>query len=294
MVALTSFVIAGSLFLAINWFFGDVLVRRKILDRTQKKETTVIREPEWFQPIADIRDASGIDMPFSRWLLLSLAGIVLGVFIGAVLLKNPVVGLILGLTLMGVPTWFLNYKAVQYREKVSDGLVPAFETFYSEYSLTRNLAKSFDLTAHQAPEPARGEFERMAAEIYAGYPSEDVLKNFARRMNNRWVRLFTSLLILHEKKGSDVTDSMLNLISEMKKRQIQTKKERTEMAQVRTVHMILMISAVALFIFNLVTRPESYGFFTADPQGRIMMTIIVTVLLISLVIFLWMNRKEVD
>mgnify|MGYP001267558935 CR=1 FL=1 len=294
MAVIASLPVAGCIFLAAYWFLHDIVSRQQILNRVAKKQRKHVREPDWFQPVAAMREASGIEIPFPRWMLLSAGGMVLGMVLGAVFLKNPVVGLLLGMTLMVLPTWFLNYKAVQYREKVAEGLVPAFETFYSEYSLTRNLAKSLDVTAQQAPEPAREEFERMATEVYSGYPAEDVLQNFSQRMNNRWVRLFTSLLILHEKKGSEMTDSMLNLISEQKKRQMEAKKERTEMSQVRTVHMVLMISAVVLFVFNLITRPESYTFFTDDAQGRAMMVVIVAVLLISLAIFLWMNRKEVD
>src|SRR5699024_1294914 len=139
------------------------------------------------------------------------------------------------------PTWFLNYYAVQYREKVSTGFIPAFETFYSEYMITRNVPKSMDVVARQAPDPAKNEFHRMASEIYAGSPTVSVLSGFASRMNNRWVRLFTSLIKMKETKGSDIEQPLLNMIAEQKKRQMETKKDRSEMAQVRLVHLILKI-----------------------------------------------------
>jgi tight adherence protein B len=294
MVIIVSLIVAVMVFLAVRWFADGVLARKQILGRIRKTETRSVKEPDWFQPIASMRDASGVDMSFTRWLLLSVGGFVLGMGIGTFFLKNPMVGVLLGLTFMVCPTWFLNYKAVKYREKVAEGLVPAFETFYSEYSLSRNMAKALDMTARQVPEPACSEFERMSKEVYSGYSIEEVLYGFVRRMNNRWVRLFTSLLILHEKKGAEIREPILNLISEQKKRQMEVKKERTEMAQVRTVHMVLMVASIVLFLFNLITKPDSYTFFTTDSQGRILLLVIVAMLLSSLVIFLWMNRKEVD
>ncbi|MFD1362703.1 type II secretion system F family protein [Lentibacillus salinarum] len=289
-----SVVIACCFYVAIRVFFDEIVARRNIMQRVAGKAEKQEKEPHWFHWIATIRDASGINMPFSRWLLLSLIGLIVGFILGAILLKNIIVGILLGVTLAAIPTWLLNYYAVQYREKVASGLIPAFETFYSEYTITRNVPKAMDVVARQAPEPAKDEFSRMSNEIYAGNSVNQVLDGFSRRMNNRWVRLFTALLTMKENRGSQIEQPLLNMIAEQKKRQMEAKKDRSELAQVRLVHLILMIGSIVLFLVNLVIRPDSYTFFTTTTGGRWALVFIVGSLLISLAIFMLMNRKELD
>lgn len=288
-----SMLIGLCLYFAVRVFFDEIVSRRIIMQRVTGKQTKQENEPDWFHWIATMRDASGINMSFSRWLLLSLSGAVLGLILGAVLLKNIIVGILMAATFAAVPTWILNYYAVSYREKVAEGLIPAFETFYSEYTITRNIPKSFDAVARQAPDPAKDEFSRMSKEIYSGNSVVTVLEGFKLRMNNRWVRLFSSLLMMREDKGSRIEEPLLNMIAEQKKRQMETKKERSEMAQVRLVHLVLMVGAIGLFIVNLFMRPESYTFFTVG-GGRWALVFIVASLLASLIIFMLMNRREVD
>lgn len=286
--------ISISVFFALRIFYVEILTRRKIIQRVAGKQKGQQKEPAWFQPIASLREAAGISMPFSRWLMLTVLGIVLGLVLGIIGLKNIVVGLLLAPTLAAIPTWLIHFYAVRYREKVAEGLIPAFETFYSEYTVTRNIPKAMDLVSKQAPDPAKGEFQRMAGEIYSGQSTKEVLNGFTRRMNNRWVRLFSALLIMRDDKGSRIEQPLLNMIAEQKKRQMETKKERSEMAQVRMVHLVLMLASIGLFLFNLISRPESYRFFTESSGGRWVMVFIVAALLISLIIFMLMNRKEVD
>jgi len=292
---LASMVIGLSTFYAIYVFLNEIVTRRRIIQRVKGDERRKEHEPEWFHKLglAAIRDASGIEMTFSRWLLLSLLGVVLGLIIGVFIFKNWIVGILLALTFAAIPTWIIHYYALRYREKVAEGLIPAFETFYSEYTITRNIPKALDTTAKQAPEPAKSEFERMAKEIYSGMATEKVLNSFVQRMNNRWARLFCALILMRENKGSNIDQSLLNLISEQKRRQLETKKDRAELSQVRLVHLILTLSSIVLFVVNLFVRPDSYTFFTTG-SGRWVMVFIVAALLVSLVIFMFMNRKEVD
>lgn len=287
-------VIIYCIYVAVRIFFDEVLSRRQIIDRVAGETKIREKEPYWFRSIATVRDASGIDMPFSYWLLFTLLGIFIGFMLGSILLKNFIVGILLAITFGAIPTWILNYFAIQYRERVANGLIPAFETFYSEYTITRNVPKSMDIVAKQAPEPTKDEFDRMSHEIYAGHSIKNVLDGFSERMNNRWVRLFTSLLIMKEEKGSQIEQPLLNMIAEQKRRQMETKKDRTELAQVRLVHLVLMIGSIILFFINLITRPDSYYFFTETTGGRWALVFIVGSLLLSLVIFMLMNRKELD
>jgi len=289
-----SIIITFCFYVSVRVFFDEIITRRKIIDRVAGKDKKETKEPYWFRWIANIRDASGINMPFSRWLTFTLLGLMIGFSIGALLLKNFIVGILLAITFGVSPTWILNYFAVQYREKVANGLIPAFETFYSEYTITRNVPKAMDVVSKQAPDPAREEFSRMSNEIYAGTPVYKVLNDFSQRMNNRWVRLFTSLLIMKEEKGSQIEQPLLNMIAEQKKRQMEAKKDRTELAQVRLVHLVLMISSILLFFVNLIIRPESYYFFTETNGGRWALVFIVGSLFLSLIIFMLMNRKELD
>ncbi|HEX7064324.1 MAG TPA: type II secretion system F family protein [Bacillales bacterium] len=282
------------IFYVLYVLIWEALPRQMIFQRVKGKGTTHREEPRWFRGIAALRDASGLNVSFSQWLSLTLFGIVLGLILGWVGLQNVIVGVLLAATFAALPTWWMNYYAVQHREKVGEGLIPAFETFYSEYTITRNIPRAMEITASQAPEPAKDEFARMARAIYAGQDLPAVLKAFQSRMNNRWVRLFSALLMMREKKGSQIKASLLNMIKEQKRRQMENKKERSEMAQVRLVHLILMLSSIVLFLFNLVIRPASYTFFTASPNGRWVMVCIVSALLVSIAIFMLMNRKEVD
>lgn len=289
-----SAIVTVCVYVAVRVFFDEIITRRMIMKRVAGKEKKQGKEPDWFHWIATMRDASGLNMPFSRWLLLSAFGTVFGFILGAILLKNIIVGFLIAFTFGAIPTWLLNYYAVRYREKVASGLIPAFETFYSEYTITRNVPKAMDVVAQTAPDPAKDEFSRMSSEIYSGNTVSKVLDGFSLRMNNRWVRLFTSLLRMKEENGSHIEQPLLNLIEEQKKRQMETKKERTEMAQVRLVHLILMIGSIILFLVNLIIRPDSYSFFTETSGGRWALVFIVGSLLVSLVIFMMMNRKEVD
>lgn len=286
--------ISLSVYFVLRIICEEILTRRKIIQRVAGEQKKQEKAPSWFQLIASIREASGLPLPFSRWLFLTALGMVLGLVLGIVGLKNSVVGLLLAPTLAAIPTWLIHFYAVRYREKVEEGLIPAFETFYSEYTVTRNIPKAIDLVSKQAPDLTKGEFQRMASELYSGQSTKEVLTGFTRRMNNRWVRLFSALLIMREDKGASIEQPLLNMIVEQKKRQLETKKERSEMAQVRMVHLVLMLASIGLFLFNLISRPESYTFFTESSGGRWVMVFIVAALLMSLVIFMWMNRKEVD
>ncbi|AQS57006.1 type II secretion system F family protein [Novibacillus thermophilus] len=114
-------------------------------------------------------------------------------------------------------------------------------------------------------------------------------KGLGRRVNNRWARQFVNLLLLREERGADIEDGLFNLVKQMKTSQIETQREKAEMAQTRMIHLILMISAMGLFLYNL---PGNYGFVTTEPLGRSIVTVVAVLLLVSLAIFIiWIEKR---
>lgn len=246
--------------------------------------------PKWFAPIARLGEAAGTAVRFDRWLFYTVLGVIAGI-LGGIGLKNTLVAVLLSFLFGYIPTFILSFRASRYRLKMVDSLASGIEVFSSEYVALNNLAKSFDHTASQLPEPVRSEFSRMAREMYTGYRVQEVLEGFRQRVNNRWARQFVNLLLLREERGADIEEGLFNLVKQMKTSQIESQREKAEMAQVRIIHLILTVSAIGLFIYNL---PGNYTFVTTDPLGRGIVSAVAVLLLISVVIFVLLDRREVE
>ena len=259
-------------------------------NRMHEPKQHVKKAPKWFRPIAQLSDAAGLSITADRWLFYTAIGVVAGA-IGGYGLKNVFVGMLLCILFGYLPTFFISYKATRYRMNMMDSLSSGIEVFSAEYVAVKNLARSFDHASKQLPEPIKSEFARIAREMYTGYRVHEVLEGFRRRVNNRWARQFVNLLLLREERGADIEDGLFNLVKQMKTNQIETQREKAEMAQTRMIHLILMISAMGLFLYNL---PGNYEFVTTEPLGRSIVTVVAVLLLVSLAIFILLDRKEVE
>lgn len=246
--------------------------------------------PAWFQPLMPILDAAGLHWNAGKWLVFTSAFAVLGLICGFAL-KNVLAAAVLAAMLGAVPTVYGMVRADKYRRDMTVALATGIEVFASEYSLTRNLPVCFERAARRVPEPVRSEFFRVAKEIYAGYKPKEVLLSFANRLNNRWARQFVNLILLREETGADVGESLFEISRQMRRRQLETWREEAEMAQVKLSYLILMVSTVGLFLYNL---PGQYDFLTTDPLGRLIVNAIVLLMMASFGIYLFLNRKAVD
>ncbi|MGF1462551.1 MAG: type II secretion system F family protein [Maricaulaceae bacterium] len=203
---------------------------------------------------------------FSGVLFVVGAGVT--VLVGQPLIAALAAGLTAGL---GLPRFTLNFLAKRRAKLFSENFADAVDVIVRGVRSGLPLNECMRILAKEAAEPVRSEIARLNETTAVGVTIDEGLRRLYERMPLQEVNFFNIVLVIQQKTGGNLAESLSNLSTVLRSRKLMREKIKALSAEAKTSAMI--IGAMPI-IFVVAISFMSPGFM--DPMfestlGRLML-----------------------
>jgi pilus assembly protein CpaF len=198
--------------------------------------------------------------------VLSLAGL----WAGAVLLRNPLAGLLLAAGGVVFPEQVRRARERAWREKILEQLGAAVRVFAAEYAETPHPAKALAAAAGRLPDPIGGLLRRAAADLMSARGGGDVdraLVRLGRELAGEYGKMFVQLLRLSFEDEA-VKPLFGRLAMRVTAQQDLVRKNRLEVSVDRMLALALNLAVIPAYLFVVRMVPEAKEFFLTTAAGK--------------------------
>lgn len=211
---------------------------------------------------------------FLAWtVILTLAGMVAGVWVFRSLRGVCVVGAVLGL----LPYLVLRMRLISSRLKTRLEFLPAVEIFYQQMALASkpNIRLVLDeaLSNNRLLYPIKPVFEQLHRNLSAGAGStEDALRIFSLELGHVWADYFANMLRMAIQEGTDISSNMKELIEDMRRAQLYDQKARNRLLEIRLASFSPMVFLILFIAINLkLNYDNTVRAYFLEAEGRDML-----------------------
>ena len=208
--------------------------------------------------------------PTAFWLIALGVGTVAG-FAG-LLIKGPLgVGIAFFVGVFGLPRWFLGVMVAGRQKKFGEQLADAIDVIVRGVKSGLPLTQCMRIIAAESPEPLRIEFQNIVDAQAMGVPLEQSLQRMYDRMPLPEVNFFAIVLIIQQKTGGNLSESLGNLSTVLRSRKLMREKVKALSSEAKASAMI--IGALPIFVMGMVyfTRPAYITILFTDPVGNLIL-----------------------
>ncbi|MBD2870919.1 hypothetical protein [Paenibacillus arenilitoris] len=229
------------------------------------------------------------------WLsgLLMLAGIAAGGFF----FQSAKGTLLFGGLLGAMPYTVLRAMLVHRRMQTQIDFLPAVELFYQCYVVTGErqvrVALQRAVEERRLLGPMQSVFEQLYRNLSVRGDDEASLRLLSASLGHLWADYFANILRVALSEGVSITDSLKELLTDMRRARRANEQERNRLLEIRVANFSPLLF-LALFIgINLrYNRDNSYYYYIMDPQGRDMLLNAAVLIFASFLMGLWLSRKK--
>ncbi len=196
-------------------------------------------------------------------LVLGIAGLIIQGYIGAGM------GFFIGL--LGLPRWFLGMLVAGRQKKFSNQLADAIDVIVRGVKSGLPLNQCMRIIAAESPEPLRAEFQSLVDSSAMGVALDQSLQRMYDRMPLPEVNFFSIVLIIQQKTGGNLSESLGNLSSVLRARKLMKEKVKALSSEAKASAMI--IGSLPLIVMTMVyfTRPTYIMILFTDPVGNLIL-----------------------
>lgn len=240
-----------------------------------------------------LRFKLGADMFIWLSILLLLAGVAGGGLFFQTVKGTLLFGLLIGL----LPYVSLRALLIHRRMGAQMDFLPAVELFYQCYLVTgeRQVRIALQRTVEERRllGPMGAVFEQLYRNLSVRGDDEASLKLMAASLGHVWADYFVNILRIALMEGVPVSDSLRELIHDMRKSRRAGEQERHRLLEIRIANFTPLLF-LALFVginirFN---RENAYYYYLVDPGGRDMLLNALLLIFASFLMGLWLSRKK--
>ena len=191
-----------------------------------------------------------------EFLLIRVGGMLLGFFIGWILLQSPLSGLGIAIIAYLLPAILLRWSINKRRSKFSRQLVDALVLIEGGVRAGYSLLQALDLVVEELPVPTSEEFKRVRQEVGLGLPLSEALVNLSNRMQNKDLSLVVTAININSQVGGNLT-TMITVVTQTIRERIQLFSEiRVLTAQQRYTGYLLTLLPFLVGAILFVLNPE--------------------------------------
>lgn len=213
-------------------------------------------------------DQAGLSVtPTVFWIASAGAGAALGAL--GLLVQGPIgaaMGFFIGL--LGLPRWALGVMVAGRQKKFSNQLADAIDVIVRGVKSGLPLNQCLRIIAQESPEPLRSEFQALCDAQAMGVPLDQSLQRMYERMPLAEVNFFSIVLVIQQKTGGNLSESLGNLSTVLRARKLMKEKIKALSSEAKASAMI--IGALPIVVMTLVyfTRPEYISILFIEPVGN--------------------------
>lgn len=195
--------------------------------------------------------------------LLALVGILVQGPIGAAM------GFFVGM--FGLPRWFLHILVGGRQKKFSNQLADAIDIIVRGVKSGLPLNQCLRIIAAECPEPLRTEFQALCDSQAMGVPLEQGMQRMYERMPLPEVNFFSIVLVIQQKTGGNLSESLGNLSSVLRARKLMKEKVKALSAEANASAMIIGSLPIVVMMLVYFTRPQYIMVLFTDPMGHLVL-----------------------
>jgi tight adherence protein B len=214
---------------------------------------------------------AGVEIsPVVFWGMSAGAGAVLAVI--GLLVQGPIAaaaGFFVGL--FGAPRWVLGAMVSGRQKKFSNQLADAIDVIVRGVKSGLPLNQCLRIIAAESPEPLRTEFQQLCDSQSMGVPLDQSMQRMYDRMPLAEVNFFSIVLIIQQKTGGNLSESLGNLSSVLRARKLMKEKVKALSAEAKASAMIIGALPIIVMAMVYFTRPAYIGVLFSDPMGHLIL-----------------------
>jgi tight adherence protein B len=216
--------------------------------------------------------------PVHYWAGATGIGLVFGI-IGLILqsgAENPLFMYLAGamgffVGFLGLPRWVLGMFVAGRQKKFANQLADAIDIIVRGVKSGLPLNQCMRIIAAESPEPLRTEFQSLVDSSAMGVPLDQSMQRMYDRMPLPEVNFFSIVLIIQQKTGGNLSESLGNLSSVLRARKLMKEKVKALSSEAKASAMIIgslppMVMAMVYF-----TRPSYIMILFTEPMGHLIL-----------------------
>jgi tight adherence protein B len=235
-------------------------------------------------------EAAGVSLRSGEFVVVSVGAALVGGLLGAALLRNLILALVVAGASAFVPTFLLRVALGRREEHLREQLPDVLTIMASSLRAGHSFMQSLDTVAKEIAQPAAGEFQRVVAEIRLGRPAEDALEALAERVQSDDFKWAVLAVNIQREVGGNLAE-ILDLVADtLRERAMLRRQIKVLTAEGRLSAWVLAILPIAIGLYMAATNPDYIGLLVTTTIGWVMLGTAGVLLVLGI---FWM-RKIVD
>ena len=214
---------------------------------------------------------AGVAMtPVMFWGISAGVGLVLG--IAGLVIQGPIgaaMGFFIGF--LGLPRWFLGVLVAGRQKKFANQLADSIDIIVRGVKSGLPLNQCMRIIAAESPEPLRTEFQSLVDASAMGVPLEQSMQRMYERVPLAEVNFFAIVLVIQQKTGGNLSESLGNLSSVLRARKLMKEKVKALSSEAKASAMIIGSLPPLVMLMVYFTRPTYIMILFTEPMGNLIL-----------------------
>lgn len=211
--------------------------------------------------------ATGLDVTVGEFVAYVVALVVALWFIASSVFAS-FFGPIAGLVGLWAAFAFLTWQRGKRNDKFINQLPELSRILANATQAGLALRTSIAMAAEELESPAGDELGRVADRLAVGHSIDDALADLAERLPSRELVVLISTLVLSNKAGGTVVDSLRNLTTTLDERKETRREVRTQLSQVNMTALAVPILGLGALLMMNQVMPGSLDRMTSEVLGQ--------------------------
>jgi tight adherence protein B len=235
-------------------------------------------------------EAAGVSVRSGEFVVASAGAALVGAILGAALLQNVLLALVVCAVGAALPTVLLRRALGQREDKLREQLPDVLTIMASSLRAGHSFLQSLDAVAKEIAQPAAGEFQRVVSEIRLGRPAEDALESLAQRVGSADFMWAVLAVNIQREVGGNLAEILDNVADTLRERAMLRRQVRVLTAEGRLSGWVLSLLPIAIGLYMFAVNPSYIGELFKHTIGWIMLGTAGALMVLGI---LWM-RKIID
>ena len=216
-------------------------------------------------------EQAGLPMKAGEFVALTAVCAVAGGVLGAVLLGNIIVVLLVAVVGSLIPYVWLVRARSQRQKKMAEQLADVMSILASSLRAGHSFLQALDQVANEIKDPSAAEFHRVVSEIRLGRSVDDAMLEMADRIGSEDMRWAVMAVNIQRQVGGNLAEVLDIVANTVRERAYIHRQVRVLSAEGRISIGILSALPFGIFFYLMLVNPEYIGVLFTHPIGRILL-----------------------
>lgn len=209
--------------------------------------------------------------PLAFWMISFGFGAIVFLFTWLKIQNLPIAAAIGFAMALGVPRWVIAFLSKRRKKKFSKEFVGAIDIIVRGVKTGLPLNECLKIIAREVPDPVGEEFRRLVENNAVGVALDEGLARMHERMPLPELNFFTIVLMIQQKTGGNLAETLNNLASVLRARKMMREKISAMSSEAKASAMIIgSLPPLVMLIVNF-TSPDYMRLMFTENLGRVML-----------------------